>query len=101
MGGSRRQFTEQFKREAVALSYSSGKTVKQIAEELGISKSALQRWRSEQDKFGERAFPGKGNPTQGTSAEEELKRLKRELAIVTEERDILKKAMAIFSKTPK
>ena len=100
MSKPRRRYTEEFKREAVALSYSPNKTVKEVANDLGINRTMLTRWRSELKRLDERAFPGSGLQRL-TPEEEEKLRLKRELAIVTEERDILKKAMAIFSKKPK
>ena len=100
MGRTRRKFSEEFKREAVALSYSSGKTIDEVADDLGIHRSVLVRWRGELKELGERAFPGHG-VQKLTPLEEENLRLKRELAIVTEEREILKKAMSIFSKKPK
>ena len=61
----------------------------------------LVRWRMEQSSYGIRAFPGQGKLMHGTDQEEEIRRLKKELAIAQEERDILKKATAIFSRTPK
>lgn len=100
MAGTRRKFSEEFKREAVALSYSSGKTIDEAANDLGISRSVLVRWRGEVKELGERAFPGHG-VQKLAPLEEENRRLKRELAIVTEEREILKKAVTIFSKKPK
>ena len=100
MAKPRRKYTEEFKREAVALSYSPDKTIKDVADDLGINRTMLTRWRSELRELDDRAFPGHGLQKL-TPAEEENLRLKRELAIVTEERDILKKAVAIFSKKPK
>lgn len=101
MGESRRTYDEEFKRNAVELSYRNDKTVVQVAEDLGISRDLLFRWRKEQTSRGDRAFPGQGKRMRGTDQEEEIRRLKKELADVREERDILKKAMAIFSRTPK
>lgn len=98
MGDPRRQYDEEFKRNAVELCRTSGKTVSQIARELGINSNILSRWRREQAGYGNRAFPGTGKLMQGTDQEEEVRRLKKELALAQEERDILKKAMAIFSK---
>ena len=100
MGEIRRKYTEEFKREAVALSYDPSKTIREVAADLGINRSMLTKWRSEVRRLEERAFPGHG-VQRLTPQEEENLRLKRELAIVTEERDILKKAVAIFSKKPK
>lgn len=101
MGESRRHYDEEFKRNAVNLSYKSDKTVGQVAEDLGISRNLLFKWRQEYANYGDRAFPGQGKRKRGTDLEEENRRLKKELADVREERDILKKATAIFSKTPK
>jgi len=100
MGEVRRRYSEQFKREAVELSYSSGKTVRQTAEDLGISKSILTRWRAEYAQSKELAFPGHGKQKL-SPMEEENRRLRKELAELKEERDILKKATAIFSRKPK
>ncbi len=101
MGEVRRYYDEQFKRNAVELTRKTGKKVSQVAEDLGINSSMLVRWRMEQESYGVRSFPGQGKLTQGTDQEEEIRRLKKELAIAQEERDILKKATAIFSRTPK
>jgi transposase len=57
MGESRRQFDEEFKRNAVELTRKNGKTVSQVAEDLGINSSMLVRWRMEQASYGIRAFP--------------------------------------------
>ena len=54
-----------------------------------------------QEEYKDNAFPGLGKVRRGTDLEEENRRLKKELALVQEERDILKKAVAIFSKVPK
>ncbi len=101
MGEVRRQYDKEFKRNAVGLTRKTGKTVSQVAEDLGINSSMLVRWRMEQENYCVRAFPGQGKLTKGTDLEEENRRLKKELAIAQEERDILKKATAIFSRTPK
>ncbi len=93
---SRRKFDKQFKIDAVELLERSGKTITEIADDLGIEPYALSRWRREFAENNEKAFPGKGNPR-----DEEFFRLKKELADITMERDILKKAVAIFSKTEK
>ncbi|WP_338823519.1 IS3 family transposase [Neomoorella humiferrea] len=92
MGEQRRKYDEEFKRNAVELCRTSGKTASQIAYDLGINSSMLNRWRREQEKYGERAFPGLGKQMRGTELEEENRRLKKELAIVQEERDNLKKS---------
>lgn len=90
----RRKFDKQFKIDAVRLLESSGKTATEIAEDLGIRQDALSRWKREFNQENQEAFPGNGNPR-----DEEVARLKKEIAEVTLERDILKKALGIFSKT--
>ena len=74
----------------------SEKNASEIVSELGIRKELLYRWKREYEEHSEKAFPGQGNPI-----EVELARLKRELADVKMERDILKKAVTIFSKDQK
>jgi transposase len=88
-------FTAEFKNEAVQLARTSGKPKAQIARELGISDSALYSWCKQSTDHGSDAFPGKGHQT---PLEEENHRLKRELERVQQERDILKKAISIFSR---
>lgn len=82
----------EFRREAVALLTSSGKSIPQLASELGISPQSLRNWSRRLD-----VDEGRANGL--TSDErEELRRLRRELRTVTEEREILKKAAAFFAK---
>lgn len=89
-----RTYDKDFKISAVSLYKSSGRSLKRIAEELGLSTSTLSHWVQEHKKEGGQSFPGKG---QVRSSEEELRDLRRELLHVRQERDILKKAVAIFS----
>jgi transposase len=93
-----RKYSPEFKREAVNLVESSGKSVPQIAKELGISDSILYKWQKQLTAQGEQAFPGKGHLTPD---EEELRRLRLEVEHLKQERDILKKAVVIFSQSPK
>lgn len=88
-------YTPEFKREAVRLAQTSGKPIAQVARELGISDTSIHQWRKELAEHGSQAFPGSGHQT---DQEEEVRRLKRELEIVKKERDILKKAVGIFSR---
>ena len=92
-----RQYTQEFKKEAVEYSLASEKSVKEVARDLGISYHNLDRWRGQYRKQGELAFPGHGKERL-TPQEEENRRLKKELADIQIERDILKKALAIFTK---
>lgn len=89
----RRRFDKQFKIDAVNLLENSGKTATAVAADLGIPRDALSRWKREVMEDKEMAFPGHGNPR-----DEELARLRKENAELKMERDILKKAMAIFSR---
>jgi transposase len=81
-------YTQEFKREAVRLAQTSGKSIAQVARELGISDSAIHQWRKELAEHGPEAFPGSGHQA---ALEEENRRLKRELERTRQERDILKK----------
>ena len=90
----RRTFTPQFKRDAVAL-VRSGRSVNEVAHDLGIARSLLQRWRTQLGRHAaEEAFPGAGRQP---PAADEVHRLQQRLRDVTEERDILKKALAYFA----
>ena len=97
MAGKQREFSAEFKREAVQLLETSGKTGVQIARELAISDSVLYHWRKRLAHHGEQAFPGKGHQP---PAEEELRQFRLENERLRQERDILKKAIAIFSQPP-
>src|SRR5256885_10970154 len=95
MAKVQKTYTREFKEEAVRLAQTSGKTIAQIARELGISDSAIHGWRRELTEHGKEAFPGSGHQT---ALEEENRRLKREVERLQQERDILKKAVSIFSR---
>ena len=95
MQKEQRTFTRECKQEAVQLAQTSDKSKSQIARELGISDSALYAWCRAAEAHGEEAFPGKGHQL---PLEEEIHRLKRELERAQQERDILKKAISIFSR---
>ena len=89
----RRTFTPQFKKDAVAL-VRAGRSVTEVAHDLGIARSLLQRWREQLEREADDAFPGTGRLP---PAAEEVRRLRQQLRDVTEERDILKKALAYFA----
>jgi transposase len=78
MEGNRRNYSEEFKRDAVGHSLTSEKTVAEVAQDLGIAHSNLRRWRAQYRKNGELSFPGNGNQKL-TPQEEEIRRLKKEL----------------------
>jgi transposase len=91
----RKQYTKEFKREAVRLSRQPGKGPSQVAHDLGINRSMLSTWIRALSQEGADAFRGQGNRT---ADESELAFLKRRLRVVEEERDILKKAAIWFAK---
>ena len=97
METNRRQYSEEFKKEAIEYYRASNKSAEEVARDMGIPYSNLKRWHTQYQKRGELAFPGHGKEKL-TPQEEENRRLKRELADTQIERDILKKALAIFTK---
>lgn len=95
MSREKRNYTVEFKEKAVELSYARGSVV-EICRELDIPTSVLSRWRKESNAYGKNSFPGKGNPKL-TDEQKEIAELKKRLRNAELERDILKKAIAIFS----
>jgi transposase len=89
----RRAFTPQFKKDAVAL-VEAGQSVNAVAHGLGIARSLLQHWRTQLVRAPEAVFPGTGRRT---PLADEVRQLQHRLRAVTEERDILKKALAYFA----
>lgn len=89
MGEIRKKYDEDFKKNAVKLSYASPKSVREIAEDLGIHKNLLYNWR--------RKYPAGGDKTKYATLEEENRDLRRQLAEAKMERDMLKKAAAYFA----
>jgi transposase len=92
MATKRRQFSREFKEEAVRLWTESGRPLSQIARELTIRTEQLRRWRRQL---------GAVKAEQGAKPEteaQELRRLRRELELTRQERDFLKKAAAFFAK---
>jgi transposase len=91
---TRRSYTETFKEEAVRLVRESGQPVTQVARNLGIADHLLYRWRAEQQQA-----EGRGQTRHSLRAEQaELIQLRRENAILKQERDFLKRAAAFFAK---
>ncbi len=90
-----KHYEKEFKLMIVEL-LEAGQSVKSVSEEYQLNDSMIRRWRREH-KSEKEAFTGKGTPSL-TPQEKEISRLRKELRVVQEERDILKKAVSIFSK---
>jgi len=98
MEKQRKKYTREFKVEAVRMLTRSNMTVAQASRDLGINPNVLTRWKKEFANDNSQAFPGSGHLK---PEEEELRRLRRENALLRQERDILKKAAAFFAKESK
>ena len=94
MSSKRKIYPREFKQEAVQLAQTSDKSTIELEDDLGITRGLLNKWKRELKQGGRDAFRGQGRRTE---AEEELRRLRRENVILKQERDILKKALAIFT----
>ena len=95
MTRKRKNYSKQFKKDAVKLVTEQGFDVSEAARNLGIHHSSLRRWKRELESDGNQAFPGKGNLS---ADKDELNRLRKENKRLRMERDILKKATAFFAK---
>ena len=98
MAETRRKFSREFKLEAVRLVTTGGRGMAATARDLEVRPDMLRRWKRQLEEDPAEAFPGKGHQK---AEEEQVRRLQRELARVKEERDILKKVVAIFSVPPR
>jgi len=90
----RRTFTPQFNKDAVRLVTDEGKSVNEVATHLGIARSLLQRWKEQLATTPREAFPGRGRLAPQARR---IRDLETKLREVTQERDILKKALAYFA----
>ncbi|WP_152638780.1 IS3 family transposase [Marinobacter santoriniensis] len=89
----RRKYSPEFKREAIALTRQPGVSCRQVALEIGINPNLLSRWRREADEETDKAFKGSGSPR-----DEEVARLKRELARVKKERGFFARSGSVLRK---
>ncbi len=94
----RKSYSREFKVEAVGLITEKGYSIAEASRNLGIEYSVLRRWKNQLADDKSHAFPGKGRLK---ARDEELRRLRRDLERVKEERDILKKALAYFAEDQK
>ena len=91
---TRKEYSNEFKEEAVKLLKTSGKKSLEISNDLGITRNNLLRWKRELEEKERDSISVIINPED----HEEIKKLKKEMLILKQERDILKKALGIFSK---
>ena len=91
----RRRYDEEFKREVLRFIETRGVSVAQAARDFDIHPNVIYKWKKAVEEDSECPFPGKGHLK---PLDEEIRRLRRRLADVEEERDILKKVVSIFSK---
>ncbi|OOV17261.1 hypothetical protein BXU10_14195 [Flavobacterium sp. LM4] len=96
MKENRKTYDRNFKEKAVQLSYERD-NISQLAKELGITAPLLYKWRQDYQEFGTGSFPGKGN-LKLSPEQEKIHELEKKLKEAELERDILKKAISIFSK---
>jgi transposase len=94
MASKRRNYTREFKIEAVRLVTENGSGIREAAESLGVSQNSLRVWRKQLEREADNAFPGKGKVS---SRDEQVRRLQEEIRRLRMERDILKKATAFFA----
>ncbi len=94
MARKRRLYTTEFKAEAVKLVTEKGYSVAEAARSLGIHETLLRSWKQAVEERGDQAFPGQGKLP---PFEEEIRRLRAENQRLRAERDILKKATALFA----
>jgi len=93
-----RKYDKQFKEEAVKLVTEGGRQVTEVARSLGVHENLLHTWKRKHKEDPADSFPGKGHLS---PQDEEFRKLQKENANLKEEREILKKALAIFSKHPR
>ncbi len=96
----RRKYDSEFKQNAISLANEPGRTTNGVEKSLGISQGLIGRWRKQLENQGELAFPGKGIEAL-TSEQKQIKELTKKLKDTEMERDILKKAVGIFSRASK
>jgi transposase len=93
-----RTYTDEFKREALELLKSSGKSAVQLERDLGITSGMLLKWRNRYQVVSPENQEPRLEPSDLEAAKREIQRLQRELTEVAEEREILKKVVNIFSR---
>jgi transposase len=94
---TRKTYTREFKLDTLHLAETSGKPVTVLERELGLTHGLVYQWRQQLTRKDKQAFPGKGHLAEDA---ERLRQLERENTILRQERDILKKAISVFTQKP-
>lgn len=94
----KKKFEPEYKREIIKLVTERGMKVSEVAKDIGVTPTSVRRWIKEYSDHEKDAFPGKGKLR---AEDEEFRKLRRKIADLKEENEILKKAMRIFSKDVK
>ena len=97
----RKSYNEAFRREAVRLSEQPGRNATEVARELGIHPGQIYNWRTQFNKFSKRQFTVADGTNYAKAESDEVRRLKKRVAELEQERDFLKKATAYFAKPDK
>jgi transposase len=100
MSKDRRKYSKEFKLEAIQLQKKGERTVSEVERELGITQGLLWKWKADLEKQPkkEEAFPGNGKLT---DTDARIRQLEREIALLKEDKEILKKVLTMFSKDGK
>jgi len=91
--GKYKQYSEEFKRDVLAMVSEGKRSVAQIERDLGLTSSIIYKWQARYQVKGTEL-----KPSEERAEEAEIRRLKRELEIAKQERDILKKAIQVFTR---
>ena len=100
MSKDRRKYSKEFKLEAIQLQKKGERTVSEVERELGITQGLLWKWKADLEKQPkkEEAFPGTGKLS---DTDARIRQLEREIALLKEDKEILKKVLTMFSKDGK
>ena len=94
----KRRFTPEYKEEIIKLVTERKKKISEVAKDIGVTSTSIRRWITQYSEYGKDAFPGKGNLR---AEDDKIRKLMRDNIDLKEENEILKKAMAIFSRDVK
>ena len=94
----KKRFTPEYKEEIIKLVTERRKNISEVAKDIGVTSTSIRRWITQYSEYGKDAFPGKGNLR---AEDDKIRKLMRDNIDLKEENEILKKAMAIFSRDAK